>query len=122
MAPVARETLEISYVTWPHGVGDWESLSCDFTYYAKPASLWKGQVAEAELVFTLGDLDGPSLEHLLTGDDSVIAEIAPPGYTWSNDGLKWSFTDWEPDGEFRVSMHVVDADGFRERLAAERHD
>jgi hypothetical protein len=113
MPPGERELLMISYDTWPRWFEDAGRIRYDFTYHARPASLWAGRLMVASVFFTLGDLGGPLLKCLLTESDCVTARITPEGYVWTEYGLKWGFKDWEPDTDFTVSLFVDDTAAFR---------
>jgi len=108
MPPGGEIHLNISYNVWPAPREDSTGTWYTFTYPARPASLWAGEVAAAEFIFTVGGLGGPLLECLLTQSDCVTARIAPEGYAWTGQGLSWRFINWEPDRDFEVSLRVPD--------------
>lgn len=108
IAPDAKVSLDIEYLIVPLQRKVPGGMLCSFTYPARPASLWVGNVGSATFSFSVGGMGGRLLKSLLTNCRDVSSSISPEGYHWSSQGVVWSYRDWEPDEDFRIDIFVAD--------------
>jgi hypothetical protein len=104
--PIPPETTVVllieSRVVWSSG-SDGTSSSRMLTYCTRPARLWKGPIAKAEIDIKFGEA-AAALLRAARPDSNLTIRIEPKGYTWIDEGIRWTFKDWEPEQDCVVSI------------------
>jgi hypothetical protein len=73
-------------------------------YHARPAALWAGSIAHARIAFQLAETPGVVASCLDPNKDCVERIVEPAGFQWTDAGVSWELTDWEPDSDFRLVL------------------
>ncbi len=80
-----------------------------FRYHARPATLWEGNVEEAEIRIWFPGLFG-WLIRCGAVDNCLSWAIEPEGYEWTERGIEWHLTDWEPSQDFVLRVDLLGLD------------
>jgi hypothetical protein len=91
-----------SRVVWSSG-SDGTTSGRMLTYCTRPARLWRGPIAKAEIDIKFGEAAAALLRSARPGSNLSI-RIEPKGFAWTDEGIRWRFENWEPDEDCVVSL------------------
>lgn len=106
MAFEPYETLSVfmkQEIVWSGG-GEGDSSWLDFTYHARPARLWAGEVERAHICFLLPGVLGSMIRCIPEETDCYSYRASPPGFVFTSAGFYWDFENWEPSEDLSFGM------------------
>ena len=99
--------VHIKYgVAWGGGA-DGHHVYREFTYYAKSASLWAGEIEEASISFLFPSLEA---ELLQCSPECVGLKAEPADWSWRGQTIHWTRANWEPEEDFQVALDWLEGD------------